>query len=123
MLEPLYHIVNRAEWEQARAAGSYCPPSLADEGFIHCSYPAQVLMPANTFYHGQANLVLLRIDPARVQAEVRHDPVEGSRAGVRSTEYFPHIYGPLNLDAVVGVLDFPPGADGRFALPAELAGE
>jgi uncharacterized protein (DUF952 family) len=115
-----YHIVDRAEWERALAAGSYRPPSLADEGFIHCSYPAQVLMPANSFYHGQANLVLLRIDPARVQAEVRHDTVEISRGGVESTEVFPHIYGPLNPDAVVDVIAFPAGPDGRFSLPAEL---
>ena len=42
-----YHIIDREEWEQARAAGSYHPESLDSEGFIPCSYPAQVLMPAN----------------------------------------------------------------------------
>jgi uncharacterized protein (DUF952 family) len=120
-VEMFYHIVDRAAWEQARAAGSYRPPSLDAEGFIHGSYAAQVVMPANNFYRGQANLVLLRIDPARVQAAIRHEPVGVSHDGVERIEVFPHIYGPLNPDAVVAVLDFPPGPDGRFALPPELA--
>jgi hypothetical protein len=36
---------------------------------------------------------------------------------------FPHIYGPLNLDAVTEVMDFPCGPDGRFVLPAALRNE
>jgi uncharacterized protein (DUF952 family) len=121
-MEPFYHIIDRDAWRRAQAAGSYHPVSLDAEGFIHCSYPAQVLMPANALYHGQANLALLRIDPARLTAPVQHDPVEVTRGGVTATEEFPHIYGPLNADAVVAVIDFPPNADGRFHLPPELMG-
>ena len=64
--------------------------------------------------------MLLRIDPARVVAEIRQDPVEVERDGVAAVETFPHIYGPLNPDAVTAVIDFPPGANGRFTLPPEL---
>jgi uncharacterized protein (DUF952 family) len=121
-MEPFYHIIDRDAWRRAEAAGSYHPASLDAEGFIHCSYPAQVLMPANALYRGQANLALLRIDPARLTAPVQHDPVEVTRDGAPATEDFPHIYGPLNADAVVAVIAFPPNADGTFRLPAELIG-
>ena len=117
-MQQFYHIVDGDEWRQAQAAGSYSPPSLAAEGFIHCSYPAQVLMPANLLFRGQHNLVLLRIDPARVRAEIRQEPVEVLRAGIPAVEAFPHIYGPLNADAVVAVIPFPAGPDGGFTLPA-----
>ncbi len=116
-----YHIIDRVEWQQAQTAGSYRPESLTSEGFIHCSYAAQILLPANALYRGRPNLVLLEIDPAQVQAAVRHDPVEVVRDGIPFQETFPHIYGPLNPTAVVRVLPFPPEADGGFRLPAELA--
>ncbi len=66
-------------------------------------------------YAGQPGLVLLVIDPARLTSELRWEP------GVDlATELFPHIYGPINLDAVVHVIDFEPGLDGKFHLPASL---
>ncbi len=119
-MQEFYHIVDRTEWEQAQAAGIYRPPSVDAEGFIHASYWNQTLLSANSFYRGQTNLVLLRIDPARVTAEIRQDIVGVIRGGVESEEAFPHIYGPLNPDAVVAVIPFPPGPDVRFTLPPDL---
>ncbi|HUS17655.1 MAG TPA: DUF952 domain-containing protein [Chloroflexia bacterium] len=75
-METFYHIVHQATWEQAAAAGEYRPDSVEAEGFIHCSYRSQILLPANLLYHGQTGLVLLCIDPIRVTAEVRQDRVE-----------------------------------------------
>ena len=111
----ILHIVPRAEWEAAvRTDEPYAPESLAAEGFIHCSTPAQVLGPANAFYRGQGGLVLLRIDPGRLAADlVYEDCYESGQA-------FPHIYGPLNLEAVVEVVDFPVGPDGTFSLPDDV---
>lgn len=108
----LFHITPRADWERALRQGVYRAASLRREGFIHCSGRTQVVRVANTFYRGRRNLLLLVIDPARVQPAIRHERVDGRR--------FPHIYGPLNLDAVVRVLEFPPRRDGTFALPAAL---
>jgi uncharacterized protein (DUF952 family) len=119
-VEHFYHIIDREEWEKARVAGSYRPESVEIEGFIHCSYSSQVLMPANFLFRGQSNLVLLEIDSDRVSAEIRHDPVETTRNGQSAQEYYPHIYGPLNPDAVVGLVDFPANPDGSFSLPPEL---
>lgn len=109
----ILHIARQTDWEKALAAGSYTADSLASEGFIHCSTPAQVLGPANELYRGQADLRLLVIDPAKITAElVYEDCYETGQA-------FPHIYGPLNLDAVLRIVPFPPQPDGTFILPVE----
>lgn len=65
---------------------------------------------ANTFYAGRKDLLLLVIDPAKVASEIREEAVDGP-------ERFPHIYGPLNLDAVTEVRSFLPGEDGLFLAP------
>lgn len=110
----ILHIIDRTDWAAAVAAGTYRPDSLTAEGFIHCSTPAQVLGPANAFYHGRTGLVLLVIDPARVAAPIVYEDCYETGTA------FPHIYGPLSPAAVTAVVDFPPNADGRFSLPAVL---
>jgi uncharacterized protein (DUF952 family) len=88
---------------------AYRCASLASEGFIHCSWPEQVVASASRFFLGQRGLVLLVIDPARVMPEIR---CEAAANG----EIFSHIYGPLSEDAVVDVLAFEPAADGSTAI-------
>ncbi len=112
----LLHICPRADYEAAVASGSgeYRPASLAAEGFVHCSTPAQVLGPANALFRGQTGLVLLVLDAAKVVAPVVYEDLYGHGAA------FPHVYGPLNLSAVTDVLPFEPGPDGTFSLPAGL---
>ncbi len=106
----IYHITSRNDWEKAKQAGQYTAPSLAQEGFIHASTGEQVAGTANLLFRGQLGLVLLVIDTAQVLAEVRFDVVHTHGAEQR----FPHIYGPLNLDAVQNVIDFRPNPDGKF---------
>jgi uncharacterized protein (DUF952 family) len=97
----------------AQRLGHYSASSLASEGFIHCSMPAQVVATAERFYAGQRGLVLLVIDSERVQPEVKYE------AGTdKPDELFPHIYGRLNLDAVTRVLDFAPDSAGNWVLPS-----
>lgn len=110
----IFHITRSSDWQQAKQQGSYTSDSLSSEGFIHCSKPGQILATANRFYAGQNDLMLLAIVPARVQAELRFE--NSDVAG----ELFPHIYGPLNLDAVVNVMAYPAGPDGVLQLPARL---
>jgi uncharacterized protein (DUF952 family) len=107
----LYHITPQTDWQKALSDGCYTADSLEREGFIHCSTRAQVIATADRFYHGQAGLLLLVIDPQRLGAEVKYETPPGT------SEAFPHIYGPLNLEAVVKALDFPPRADGSFTFP------
>lgn len=115
----IFHIVLGAEWERARRDGSYAPPSIAIEGFIHCSTREQIIGTANRFYRGRNNLVLLVIDETRLAAPVRYEtPLSGGDA--RQAMCFPHIYGPLNLDAVREAVPFPCDAGGEFQLPPNL---
>ncbi len=114
MTETILHITPRSVWEAAQRTGSYRGDTLDTEGFIHCSTHAQVLGPANLRFHGQRDLLLLRIDPAKVQSDIVYEDCYDSG------EAFPHIYGPLNLDAVIETIDFPPNPDGFFALPESL---
>jgi len=107
----IMHITRRDDWERAKSARLYRGDTLDSEGFIHCSTENQVLTVANTSFRGQRDLVLLCIDPERVAADIRFE-------GSPDDEPFPHIYGPLNLDAIVNVLEFTPGKDGTFQLPA-----
>src|SRR5882724_6514195 len=110
----IYHIATRADWDRARADGEYTrstvDKTLAEEGFIHASAASQVARTANRFYRDvPGDLVLLVIDPGLLRAEVRYEDVPGAELP------FPHIYGPLNVDAVVAARPFAAGPDGTFA--------
>jgi uncharacterized protein (DUF952 family) len=110
----IYHIATRADWERALADGEYTRSSvdktLAEEGFIHASQASQVARTANRFYRDVAgDLVLLVIDPVLLRAEVRYEEVPGAELP------FPHVYGPLNVDAVIDARPLAPGPDGVFA--------
>ena len=110
----IFHITTVASWSGAQPLGSYASGSLVIEGFIHCSKSDQVIATANRYFSGQHGLLLLAIDPALVAPEIRFENLTGG------SELFPHIYGPLNLDAVAAALPFEPGPDGRFThLPAD----
>jgi uncharacterized protein (DUF952 family) len=111
----IMHIISHTDWTAARAAGECRPPSLAEQGFVHCSDPGTVHLPANTFYRGRSDLLLV-IDPTKVP--VRWEPGDPPQPG---GPWFPHVYGPIPLDAVVATHEFPPSADGTFRLPAALA--
>jgi uncharacterized protein (DUF952 family) len=111
----IYHIVPHIAWQQALVEGAYRAPSLESEGFMHASTREQVADSANRHYHGQQGLALLVIDTEKVLSEVRFDPV--TLHGEQT--HFPHIYGPLNPDAVVDVLDLTPSPLGEFTFPGE----
>jgi uncharacterized protein (DUF952 family) len=114
MTEPLLHVIDTAGWQAARAAGVLAPPSLSEVGFVHLSTAAQVALPANQLFAGRPDLLLLVLDPGLIGVEVRWEPGEhGDPAAMR----FPHAYGPVPTAAVVDVLDYRPGSDGRFATP------
>jgi uncharacterized protein (DUF952 family) len=110
----IFHITTRGAWEAARPEGSYRPEAFAAEGFIHCSTRGQVVGVADARFRGRSGLVLLCIDTERVGPEIVYENLEGGR------ELFPHIYGELNADAVVDVLEFEPGADGYFSFPQDF---
>jgi uncharacterized protein (DUF952 family) len=129
----IYHITTRAAAQQARESGEYRTESLAGQGFIHFSQLFQTLNVANAFYAGQSNLVILVVDIARLKADLKfegpiHPASAQGAASLPAVEVypsssgadtlFPHLYGPLNFDAVVRQVDFPLGPQGSFELPA-----
>lgn len=105
---PIYHITTAAGLRAHVADGSYAPPSLASEGFVHCTATrATLLAVAHDFYDdAEPPLLVLEIDPLRVAVELRFEapaPIAGGGvAHLASGELFPHLYGPLALAAVVG---------------------
>ena len=103
----------------AVARGTYAPTSLRDEGFIHCSTLAQVIETANRFYRGQDDLILLLIDESRLKAELKYE-APAMKHGESTKELFPHLYGELNVDAVVRIVELRCEADGSFQLPDGL---
>jgi uncharacterized protein (DUF952 family) len=115
----VFHITDRAAWNEALSRGEYRAPSLETQGFIHASTRDQVVETADRFYRGRGGLVLLCIDTSRLRADLRYEPPDMPGRDEGTSGLFPHLYGPLNLDAVSRIIDLPPGADGRFALPPE----
>jgi len=107
-IKPIVHLCLRAHWEAAQAMGVYHSSSLDEVGFIHCSRPEQILGVANSYFQGTDNLALLWINPQRVESEIRWEVSDG--------QVFPHIYGPLNLAAVVAVSELSPDVDGIFRM-------
>ena len=112
MADFLYHITAKEEWSQCDH--EYLPTGFHKEGFIHCSYCEQIVGSANKFFHGQRNLVLLQINPAKITSSIVDENLEGGEM------MFPHIYGPLPVDAVVQEIDFPCENDGSFRLPQQI---
>jgi uncharacterized protein (DUF952 family) len=110
----IFHIAARACWLGAQGEGSYRCDSLREQGFIHCSTLEQLLIPANERFRGRRDLVLLCIDVAGLAAELRYEDC------YQSGMEFPHLYGAIEVSAVVDVLEFQPEEDGRFELPREL---
>lgn len=112
----IYHIATAADWEQARRDGEYTTSTrgrtLAQQGFIHGSTADQVAPVANMIYKDEPDLLVLVIDTDRVTPEIRYEEVPGWDAP------FPHIYGPLNADAVVSARPLEPGPDGEYTFTA-----
>jgi glutathione S-transferase len=100
--ESIYHVARAEDWALAEKAGHYAPSSLADEGFIHASHADQLeKLRYSDLFTTDINWVVLTIDPLKVLPEVRYE-LDVAPTGVTTPtdELFPHIYGPLNIDAV-----------------------
>lgn len=108
----ILHITQHQQWEQAKQEQVYHSDTLATEGFIHCSTPVQVIQVANRFFLNQDGLVILCIDTNKVLAEIKYESADG--------DYFPHIYGSLNVNSVIKVIDFPPNVAGKFEMSEQI---
>jgi release factor glutamine methyltransferase len=100
------HLCTRQDWQQAQFQGIFQDQSLLQNGFIHCAAPEQILEVANRFYQRIPDLVLLWIEPDRLTSTLHWEAVDDAT--------FPHVYGPINLDAVTSVTDLKPEVDGEY---------
>ena len=94
----IYHVVSRSDWQMALQQGFYEAASLAKEGFIHTSKEDQVKGVLERYYPDRTDLLLLHIDESKLTAALKYELAPSVN------EEFPHIYGQLNLDAVINVV-------------------
>jgi uncharacterized protein (DUF952 family)/GNAT superfamily N-acetyltransferase len=112
----LVHLAVRDDWDRARRDGEYRTSTLGvrlgEVGFVHASFGQQVAGVAAAVYtQVDRPVVMLVLDRARLRAPVRVEPVDGT------DEVFPHIYGPIPVDAVSDVIELRRDAGGRLFLP------
>ena len=106
----IYHLALESDWQAARRTGAYTVSTLGrtleQEGFIHAAHESQLVGVNDRFYRDvREPLVKLTIDTDRLTSEVREESVGG--------ETFPHIYGPLDTAAVIGVMPWHPSGRER----------
>ena len=94
-MDYIYHITTAQEWNNALQTGSYESTSLKEEGFIHCSQQEQLAGVLERYFALKTDLVKLIIDPAKLKSRLIYE------WSPSLTQTFPHIYGPINADAVV----------------------
>jgi uncharacterized protein (DUF952 family) len=94
----IYHVTTSDEWKQALRAAEYSAPSLATEGFIHCSLDHQVAGVLERYFKNKSGLLKLVIDTGKLRNKY---VLEWSAS---TNEEFPHIYGTINTDAVIDVI-------------------
>ncbi|CAM5486404.1 DUF952 domain-containing protein [Streptomyces aurantiogriseus] len=111
----IYHVVAKAEWD-ARPGEPYAPASLAEDGFVHCSPDeATTLTIVNSFYRDAPRpLLALLLDEDRLTARCEWEAAAPAPPpGVPDSTLFPHVFGPLDRDAVIRVLEVRWDEEGR----------
>jgi uncharacterized protein (DUF952 family) len=106
---PIFHIVAEPDWRVACARGSYRPPSLEQEGFVHFSYRDQVARTANARFRDRTDLLVIEVDPALLADPVVDEDLYGS------DEDFPHVYAAIPTAAAVGEHRLSRAHSGDFA--------
>lgn len=94
----IYHITTKQDWDQANKKGFYESPALKEEGFIHCSEEQQVDGVIERYFAGRTDLVKLVIDTEKLTSRFVYEWSPSTQ------DTFPHVYGPINLDAVINVV-------------------
>lgn len=97
----IYHITTKPEWEAAKVTGKYEAFSLKEEGYIHCSEQGQVAEVLDRYFKGKRDLIKLVIDTDKLTSPLIYD----WSPSIEDT--FPHIYGPINVEAVSEIIPIP----------------
>jgi len=116
----IYHIIPVEQWKTAQEDGVYHGDTLDAEGFIHFSTREQVLWVANGRFKSHPGLLLLEVETDKLIHELKWEPPFEGATGTAADWKFPHLYGVLNLEAVITAHPFEPQNDGSFALPPHI---
>lgn len=107
----IYKIVPATLWQDALNRGEFKGAAIdLTDGYIHLSTAEQASGTAARYFAGQEGLLLVAIDAEKLGDKLVYEP---SRGG----DLFPHLYGPLTLDAVLWEKPLPLGADGGHVFP------
>ena len=104
----IYLLSSQAEYQQSLNQGSLTRDSLSDEGFIHATPRSQLTRLANKYYKDKVQPLILVVDKTLILPEVKWEPATGG--------LYPHIYGPLNMNAVTAIEEISLNEDGSFCL-------
>lgn len=91
----IFHITEQSAWRKAKHNTFYEGDTLSVDGFIHCCFFEQIEDVLLNWFKGKHDVVILEIDPEILLSPVKYENLEGG------LEMFPHVYGPINLDAVI----------------------
>jgi uncharacterized protein (DUF952 family) len=94
--EFIYHVISQIDWDEISETEFYAPDSLIREGFIHFSHEDQIPGVIERYYKDQTGLLVIKVEVNKLKSNLRLEKVP-------DTGLFPHLYGKLNLDSVVGV--------------------
>lgn len=103
----IYHVTQKNDWQQALDNGYYEASSLSSEGFIHLSRKEQIEGVLYRYYKNKKDLLLLHVDESKLTAPLKYELAPSVN------ETFPHLYGRLNLDAVVSVMEIENQSNGN----------
>jgi uncharacterized protein (DUF952 family) len=92
----IYHIVLPGIWAQFKDKDFYKAESLGAEGFIHCSFADQLEAVLERYYAGREKVLILTIETENLRSKLIEEPSTNN-------EIYPHIYGEINSDAIVGI--------------------
>ena len=93
----IYHLTQKRNWDDALTKGFYDAESLYSEGFIHCSVKDQVHATLDRYFKDQSEILVLSIDSSKLRSPLKFE------FSASVNEEFPHVFGPINIDAVVDV--------------------
>jgi len=109
----IYHITKNDDWQNAKRLGIYESKSLETQGFIHCAAKDQVVEIASQIFSNDDDLILLKINEEKTKYAVVYENLDNG------SDLYPHIYGPIEIDTVEGVLKLEKNNKGIFYFPEE----
>lgn len=104
----LFHITTKDEWKQYKKEGNYEPESFESDGFIRCFTGVQLEDAANRLFPDKDKILLIVIDVSIIREEIKFEKDE------EIGEKFPHILGPLSINAVIDKIDIKAEDNGKF---------